>query len=231
MKYQYLFIDNDDTLMDFSGSEYECIGKTLEHFGLDASHETRMTYNAINKSCWEAFDKGEIKREEIKPMRFTKLLKHLGASHTAEDIDRFGEFYENSLGESAIWLEGAVDFLKNARKHLKIYIVTNGAAKIQRNRFKLVDMDDLVDGIVISEEIGSRKPETEYFETAFKMAGCTDKSKAIMVGDTLTSDIQGGLAAGVDTCLYDYRHNYDHIDSGAKFVAHSYEELNKILFG
>lgn len=230
MKYQYLFIDNDDTLMDFLASEYECIGKTLRQYGLDDSDSTRKTYSAINKDCWEAFDRGELPRNKIKSTRFTRLLEHLGKEPQADFISRFGAFYENALGGSAIWVEGAKEFLENAKNRIKIYVVTNGSEEVQKNRFKKVGMDKLVDGIVISESIGAKKPEKEFFDYALKKAGCTDKSKAIIVGDSATSDIAGGKNCGIDTCLFDFRRKYNNIDLGADYTVHNFNELNNLLF-
>lgn len=230
MKYEYLFIDNDDTIMDFIASESDSIGKTLRHFGLEDSEDIRTTYSHINKSCWEAFEKGEIKRCEIKTLRFYRLMDYLKVTATPDFIKEFGAFYEDTLATSAIWIEGAVEFLKNARQYMKIYVLTNGSAVVQKSRFEIAGVDSLVDGIVISESVGSKKPEKAFFDEVIRISGCTDKSRAIMVGDSLSSDIAGGKACGIDTCLFDFRNKYSGRTMGADFVATDFDQLNKILF-
>ena len=228
MKYKYLLIDNDNTIMDFSASEYDCIGKTLRAFSLPDDDATRKAYAAINDGVWKDFEKGKIKREEIPHLRFGGLLKHLKVEANDELVAAFAKRYEDELANSAILFDGATDFLREIRKYMKVYIVTNGLKHIQRKRFADTNMENEVDGIVISAEIGFQKPQKEFFDYTLSLAGIDNADEAIVVGDSLSSDIAGGLAAGIDTCLFDPK--YKHNDAAEpKYIVHSYKELLALL--
>ncbi len=229
MKYKYLLIDNDNTIMDFSASEYDCIGKTLCAFSLPDDDDTRKTYAKINDGVWKDFERGVIKREEIPHLRFGGLLKHLKIDANEEIIDQFAKRYESELANSAILFDGAIDFLRTIRKYMKVYIVTNGLKHIQRKRFSDSNIEKEVDGIIISAQIGFQKPQKEFFDYTLSFAGIENAKDAIVVGDSLSSDIAGGLAAGIDTCLFDLKCKYTTDDIKPKYIVHSYQELLELL--
>lgn len=229
MKYKYLLIDNDDTIMDFTLSEYESIGRSLQKMGLPDSDEIRRRYSAINQACWKDFEKGLLPRERIPLRRFEELLASLGREEDEQEVLRLASIYENELAHSAILLPGAREFLERANKRLCLCIITNGSTKIQTTRFSLSGLDKLTKNIFISQVMGVQKPNKEYFEAVFKAVGVTNPAEVLTVGDSLSSDIAGGKNAGTPTCLFDRHNSFAGGNILPDFIVHSFEELESLL--
>lgn len=228
MNYKYLFIDNDNTLMDFYKSEYISIGKALQICGLPSDDETRAAYSRLNDACWKDYEKGLLTRREIPLRRFSELIEWLGLPENDELVQKLVKTYERELSSSAIYFEGAEEFLREIKGKIHICIVTNGSDIIQTSRLAISGLDKLADSYVISERFGVQKPDKAFFDVAFEVSGCTDPKDAVVVGDSLTSDIAGGKAAGIDTCLFDLKGKYAS-SMGADYYASSFEALKEII--
>ena len=197
MRYRYLLIDNDNTLMDFTLAEAKALIETLEEAGLPTDEDTVSAYHRFNDALWKALERGETTQAELKVERFAQLLEYLGKSRA--DGAALGAAYAENLGRHADLLPGALDFIQAVHGRMKIALVSNGISRIQRSRLSLCPFTPLLDAMVISEEIGVSKPDPRMVEIALEALGCTDKREAVLLGDSLSADIPAANAAGVDS--------------------------------
>lgn len=202
MKYRYLLVDNDNTLMDFNLSERKALTETLEACGLPADPETCEAYHHINDALWKALERGETTQKQLKVERFARLLQRLGRTDLdAADVARQ---YSEHLGSHADLLPGALALLEAVHGKMKIALVSNGVSAIQRGRLSRSPILPLLDAVIISEEIGVSKPDPRMIEAALSALGCEDKSQAVMLGDSLTADIPAAHAASIDSIYLDH---------------------------
>ena len=198
-KYTTLLFDLDNTLLDFTGAEFICIKELFTRHGLPNDDDSVRLYSKINDSYWKAFERGEIKAEEIYTGRFDTFGKEKGVR---VDSARLAKDYLALLSCCAIEKEYCEDLLSYCKeKGYEISVVTNGIAYNQRSRIERCCIKDYITHLFISEEIGSKKPAREYFEKVFEKIGEKDKSKILVIGDSVTSDILGAFNAGLDSCL------------------------------
>lgn len=203
MRYRYLLLDNDNTLMDFNAAEASALTDTLLHRGLPADAATVHTYHEINDAQWKALERGETTQAALKVERFRQLLSALG--RTEPDAADLAAEYERNLGTHAELLPGAAEFLHALHGRMKIALVSNGVSSIQRGRLAKCPLTPLFDAILISEEVGAAKPDPRMLTLALQRLGCTDKREAVMMGDSLTADIRAAVNAGIDSIHFNPR--------------------------
>lgn len=194
---EFLFLDLDDTILDFHKAERLALGKTLRTFGLEPTQEVLTLYSRINKEHWERLERKELTREEVLVGRFWELFRQTGLQVDAEKCART---YENNLSIGHFFLPGALEAVESLSKKYKLYLASNGTAKVQAGRLKSANISHYFEEVFVSQEIGANKPDLAYFERCFARIPNFDKTKAMMVGDSLTSDILGGKQAGIATC-------------------------------
>lgn len=226
MPYQYLLVDNDNTLMDFAAAEEQALAQTLKEYSLPADAETVETYSTINKALWAALERGEIAQAELKVERFRKLLEKLDR----RDVNaRFlADDYARNLGNYADLLPGADDFIQRLHGKMKIALVSNGVSSIQRSRLSKCPLTPLFDAIIISEEVGVQKPDAKIIEIALEKLGCTDKKQAVLMGDSLTADIPAAQNAGIDSIFFCRKGMQK---NNATYTVTGYQEAVKLLLG
>lgn len=194
---EFVLLDLDDTILDFKLSEHTALQQTLGQFGLTPTEEVCSRYSAINKSFWEMLERKEITRAQLRPGRFEVLFKEYGLEADPMEV---ANCYEKNLSSGHFLLPGAEDALKILAQHYKLYIVSNGNLHVQRGRLQHSGILPYFRGCFISEEMGASKPDPLFFQNAFARIPDFDPSRAIIVGDSLTSDILGGIQAGISTC-------------------------------
>ena len=199
MRYEYLLIDNDNTIMDFGAAEAKALRETLAAAGLPADEETIAVYSRINDALWKALERGETTQPLLKVERFRQLLEYL---EREGDPAALGAAYAANLGNYADLLPGAEEFVRAVHGKMKIARVSNGVSAIQRSRLAKCPLTPLFDAIVISEEAGVAKPDPRLLEIALEQLGCTDKAKAVMMGDSLSADIAAANNAGIDSIFF-----------------------------
>lgn len=200
-KYDVIFWDIDDTLLDFGKSEEYALKKNFETFGLELTDAMVRRYSAINLSYWKRLERGEVDKLTVLRNRFLDLF----AEYAIEgiEVDTFRAVYQKLLGCVFYYREESDRLLSELKQAgLKQYIVTNGVAATQRSKLKLSGLDALTDGVFISEEMGAVKPAPAFFEACFERIGPFDKERAILVGDSLSSDMKGAANAGLASCWY-----------------------------
>ncbi len=200
MRYPILLLDVDDTLLDFRAAEACALRDTLESRGIPAGEEQIALYSRVNRSWWERFERGECEKEDLLWMRFQDYFSRLGLEH---DPRLAQQDYHENLGNYAFLIPGAEELCRElkARGH-RLYIVTNGTTVIQQRRFGASGLGKYTDGVFISEQMGTQKPARAFFDKVFAALGDPDPGQCIILGDSQTSDMAGGKAAGIATCWY-----------------------------
>ena len=221
-----IFLDLDDTLLDFHRGEREAIGETLSHFGVGVSDELVNRYRSFNRACWEALERGEMERDEVLTRRFELFFSSLGKEVSAADVQAY---YEVRLSEGAYYLEGARELLEELFGKYKLYITSNGTAFVQDRRIAKSGIGRYFDGIFISERMGAHKPSEAFFDACFARMGDAKREETLIVGDSLTSDILGGIRAGIHTCHYTMGKNFEYAEIKPEYSVKSLCEIPKIL--
>ena len=196
---KYVFLDLDDTVLDFHKAEEVAIQKTLRHFGVTPTARIVARYSAINQAQWKLLEQGKLTRAEVKLRRFSLLFEELDVQVDAEAARRF---YEEALSHGHYFMEGAETLLEELCKDYALYIASNGTTAVQNGRIASAGISRYFERIFLSEEIGAVKPSKLFFERCFAQISDFDSREAIILGDSLTSDIQGGIHAGIKTCWF-----------------------------
>ena len=194
---EFLFLDLDDTILDFHKAEHIALGKTFRDFGLEPTEEVMARYSLINKAHWERLERKELTREEVLVGRFALLFSEYGIE---VDPTLCARTYENNLSIGHYFLPGAYEAVERLSKKYKLYLASNGTARVQAGRLESANISHFFQEIFISQEIGANKPDIAYFNGCFARIPDFDVTKSMMVGDSLTSDILGGIQAGMKTC-------------------------------
>lgn len=200
---EFLFLDLDDTILDFHKAERLAVGKTLEQFGVHPTDEVLSTYHEINMRHWEMLERGELTREEVLVNRFGVLFETLGV--TADPV-LCARTYEHNLGIGHYFLPGAEEAVKRLHKKYRLFLASNGTASVQHSRMTSAGLYPYFEQVFISQKLGYNKPSKEYFEACYAQIPDFDPKKALMVGDSLTSDILGGINGGIATCWVNPNH-------------------------
>ena len=197
MKYDVVLMDIDNTLLDFDAGTAEALNGLLAGFGLELTQERLRRFLTINDSLWEQYESGKIEKSYIFPTRFQQFLGELGVE---TDWLAANETYAEGLRQSAVLMPGARALLNRLKGVCRLYAVTNGVTTTQLPRLEKSGLNRYFDRVFISEQMGFRKPEPAFFDQVFAAIGPVDKARCILLGDSLTSDMQGGRNAGIATC-------------------------------
>lgn len=199
MRYDYLLFDADNTLFDFDRAEERALQATLEFFGYPLDSDTRELYRIINRVLWRRLDLGEISREALVVERFALFDRAMGGSRDAAALNRF---YLDRLSEGAELLPGAEALCRSLAPRATLALVTNGGARAQRGRLARSALAGLFPYVFISEEVGWQKPQREFFSHVCSAMAIRDRRRAVVIGDNLVSDVQGGLQSGLDAVWF-----------------------------
>jgi|LSQX01.1.fsa_nt_gb 2-haloacid dehalogenase len=199
-KYRFIFFDADRTILDFDKSEETALGFAFSKFGHEFNNEILTAYRVINHKMWTELEKGNLNSAQVAHNRFVKLF---GLFRIEEDVEKFNDEYINQLSKTGFLIDGAKQVCEKLCKYAKLYIATNGTEKVQLSRLNNSGLEQYFENVFISERIGYAKPMREYFEYIFSSIEGFSKDLALMVGDSLQSDIAGAKVAGIDTCWFD----------------------------
>lgn len=223
--YKILLLDLDDTILDFQKSEKVAISLLMEKYDVVPNEELIHRYHLINKKYWELFEQGKIEKSKLLVQRFDEFFETLG--RTDVDSNKVNEDYFEILSSVPFELDGAYEFLEEASKKYEIYIITNGAVQVQSRRLSKVNVTKFFKKIYMSEAIGYQKPDVRYFEYVLNDLNLKNKNEAIIIGDSASSDIQGGINIGIDTIWYNPNKKTSHVKS--TYEVRNYQEILSIL--
>ncbi len=169
-------------------------------------------------------EQGRITLKELKTERFKRLFMHHGLDMDAEV---FGQTYLNNLGKEVHLIGGVTEMLSSLTGS-KLAILTNGFKDVQLARIGGSVLKNSFEAIITSEETGYQKPQAEIFEYTFNKLQLTDKSRVLMIGDSLSSDIQGGNNFGIDTCWFNPQQKINLTTAIPTYEIQNWNEFNFI---
>lgn len=222
-RYDVLLCDADDTLLDFKKAMKRSVLTAARAVGVKSNDDKIVDeYARITKTVWEKLERREVTRKQLNEMRFAMLKDALDEDF---DSDAMNEAYINAMIGTTDVIDGAIDFLSEIKaRKIGIYVITNSFTRIARHRLNI--LSDYIDGAFISEEIGFDKPDKRFFDAVLCDIGSPDKDRVLIFGDGESSDIKGGIASGIDTCLFDTSAQKR---TDADFSVATYKEVANIL--
>ena len=211
-KYYCILFDADNTLLNFDAAENKALAETLVNYGIEPDAETVQTYRTINEELWRQLEKGQIRREKLFSERFSRFLKTIDAAGDGVEMNRF--YLEQLSTHPDLMSAEVLDVLRELSEVATLAIVSNGAQMVQTRRLAESGVMNFMEDVFISEKMGCEKPNARIFDAALRALGVENREHVLMVGDSLSSDVQGGVNAGLDTCWY----NPNHAENPGKVV-------------
>lgn len=228
--YKYLLWDIDGTVLDFIASEAYAIKTLFKKYNLgQCSDEMLKMYSEINQKYWRRLEKGEMTKPEILVGRFKEFFEIIGADTSV--AESFNRDYQVTLGDHIEFVENAEEILLSQKGKYILVAVTNGTKVAQEKKLRLSGLEKIFDEIFISENVGVEKPGREFFDYVFEKTGITDKSEALIIGDSLTSDMKGGVISGIDTCWFNPEHRENTLGISVTYEIDNLGKLREILEG
>ncbi|WP_314344944.1 pyrimidine 5'-nucleotidase [Haemophilus parahaemolyticus] len=224
MRYNWVLFDADETL--FSFNSYLGLTAMLKRYGIDFTREDYDAFQAVNKLLWVAYQNNEITAEDIQMRRFAKLSKQTGVNQIQLNQELMAEMAKVSKP-----LDGVMEMLEALYLEVKMGIITNGFTELQQQRLQNTQTERFFEMVVVSEQIGVAKPDRKVFDYAFSLMDDLDKTKILMVGDTLASDILGGYNSGIDTCWFNHANLVNDTKIQPTYEIKDIRELVKIVKG
>ena len=228
-RYDVLLCDADNTIFDFTKAEENAFAIACAHAGIDGAERLLPVYADINSAMWKLLELGGITQSVLRVRRFELFLTAIG--RTDIDARDMGDTFADTLGRQSVPLPGAVEAVARWSRVLPVVIVTNGISKVQHGRMEGSEVRHFISGMVISEEVGAAKPDPRMLELAMEKAGVTDRRRALMLGDSLSSDIAAAANAGVDACWFNPRGAKNAKGLPVRYEIRSLDEVDAILTG
>jgi YjjG family noncanonical pyrimidine nucleotidase len=196
--YRHLFFDADGTLFDFDRAEQQAFALMAQELSLPSDESAFARYKSCNEECWKLFEKGMVTLAQLKTQRFDRFFSSLSLEG---DSEKASASYQYHLSGQGILFEQSIKVLQVlTERGYTLYLASNGIADVQRGRIAHAKIGPYFKGIYISEELGVQKPDTRFFEQMLGKEQLLDHKKScLMIGDSLSSDIKGGIDSGLDT--------------------------------
>lgn len=226
MSYRIAFFDADNTLLDFTRAEHDALCACLTARGLPHDEDTVSSYSAINDGHWKRLELGLTTRDRLKSERFADFFQSIGYSG---DPVLMARDYESTLGKQTCLLDGALELIQELHGKCELYIVTNGITAVQESRFGACALAPFFDRCFISEQMGCAKPEKRFFDLVAAAIPNFDCRQALVIGDSLSSDIRGGINAGLDTCWFNPHNKPTPSDMSITYTVRQLSEIKDIL--
>ena len=226
MKYEFLLFDADHTLFDFKKSEYFALKEALEFYGLPNTDDVIERYSVINVKYWKMLERGEIEKSDLMLARFVEFAKEYGFEKKAKALS---DLYMSNLAHEAHLFDGALEMIEELSKKYRLFIITNGVKSTQDGRFGLSPITKYFEKIFISEVIGYEKPHKEFFDAVAQNIDGYIPEKAIVIGDSLSSDIKGAINSGIDCIWFNPIKKEAPKDLNITYTVENFDEILDIL--
>ena len=224
--FRFLFLDFDDTLLDFHKAEAIAVDKAFRAVGVQPTPELIARYSAVNKLHWQMLERGELTREEVLVERFAYLFRE---QCIPADPAACKTYYEDYLCLGHFFMPGAEDILAYLAPRYRLYLASNGTARVQESRLKSAGIGGYFEQVFISQHLGANKPSRAFFQRCFARIPDFQPEQALMVGDSLTSDIRGANGAGMAACWLNPRHEARLPDVTVDYEIRALAELREFL--
>lgn len=221
-----MIFDADHTLFDFDRAEKNALTRILSDAGVDLSDSTLDKYHKINTSLWKRYELGTITQQKIKTERFKMFFETIGCEY---DYIKAADDYLLFLSEGTDLLPGAYNLISDLKRLYKLGLLTNGISCVQHPRLENSELEGMFDTVVVSGDYGISKPDPKLFEILCKKSDFYMKNKMIIIGDSLTSDICGGINFGIDTCWFNPGKNKNQTKIKPKYEIAALDEIYNIL--
>ncbi len=221
-----VLLDLDNTILNFDKAEEAALSKTLIHYEIEPDPEILRRYNLINIAQWERWERNEISRHEVLTGRFQILFDELGVQRDCEEAQ---EMYEELLSYGHWFMPGAEELLEKLDGRYRMFICSNGTARVQAGRMKSAAIEHYFEKIFVSEKMKTNKPSPDYFRACFNEISDIDLKRTIMIGDSLTSDIRGGVNAGIMTCWFNPKGKENTFDFAPTYEVRALSEIPELL--
>ena len=227
-KYTQILFDADNTLFDFTASSHLAFNDLLNHFNVNSDKDYYEIYRPINASMWNKLERNELVMDEVKTQRWQLFWEALGLNHDGKTSN---DFYLDRLIHHCFLLDQTLNVLNDLdrKSHISSHIITNGMKEAQRPRIKKLEIEKYFDTITVSDEIGFAKPDTQFFDHVFSLIQNKEKSQYLVVGDSLNSDIQGGINSGLTTCWYNPDKKANETEIKPDYEINDLRELTTII--
>lgn len=199
MRYKTLLFDADDTLLDFQAAEHTALSMLFAAHGLSLTEKTHAEYSVYNKALWQRLERGELTREQLLETRFSGFFAQIGVLLDGRQAE---EEYRSYLACGTKLIPGAEEVCTALAQTHTLCIITNGISNTQKARLKASGIGHLFQKVFISQDVGYAKPDARFFNAVFSALPGSDPRETLIIGDSLTSDIQDGINSGVDTCWF-----------------------------
>lgn len=226
MNKKILLIDLDNTLIDFNECARHSIINAFDELGFTYTEKVFETFICENVKIWKRLEKGEITKPQLRANRWNIILGKLGIDFDGTVIE---EMFENGVAKGAYPVEGAYDLLDYLYGKYQMYIVSNGFRFVQESRLKIGDFEKYFDGVFVSEDIGIPKPAKEFFDYCFESLNNPSKSEILLIGDSISADITGGINYGIDTIWFNKNNEPLPENIAPTYTVRSLEEIKNIL--
>ena len=221
-----ILLDLDDTILDFHKAEHIALSATLTEIGIEPTEAVLKRYSEINRAHWKRLELGELTRPEVLHGRFTQLFCELGVDGDCYEAQRI---YEWKLGTGHYFLEGGQELLDTLYGKYDLYLASNGTDIVQTRRIASANIEHYFKDLFISQRLGFDKPMKEFFDRAFARIEGFRPEEAIIIGDSLTSDIKGGINAGIRTCWFNLHNTKNESGIIPDYEVTSLEEIPALL--
>ncbi len=221
-----VLIDLDNTLIDFNECARHSIINCFKELGLTYTDNVFETFICENVKIWKRLEKGEITKAELRANRWNIILGKLGIDFDGTILE---EMFENGVAQGAYAVDGAYDLLDYLKDKYRLYIVSNGFRFVQESRLRIGNFDKYFNGVFVSEDVGIPKPAKEFFDYCFEKLDYPDKTEMILIGDSLTADIIGGINYGVETIWFNKNSEPLPDNVTPAYTVNSLKEIEKIL--
>lgn len=227
MKYEILLFDADNTILDFDKSEEQALRRAFVEMGLPFDEQVLQIYRKNNMYQWHLFEQGKLSKPQVLINRFVETFNELNIP--LDHVDCVANLYEEYLKLGFFVVPHAEEVLQTLQAKCKMYVVSNGVATIQSSRMKGSGLEKYFIDRFVSEAVGYPKPQIEYFDYCFDHIDGFDKAKTLIIGDSLSSDIQGGINAGIDTCWFNPTHAPNNSSLTATYEIDDLRQLFEIV--
>ena len=223
MTYKFLLFDLDHTLLDFDAAEDIALTQLLKEEGVEDIRAYKDYYVPMNKALWKDLEQKKITKQKLVNTRFSHLFSHFGLE---KDGTLLAQRYQFFLAQQGQTLSGAHEFLDSLiERDYELYAATNGITAIQTGRLAQSGLAPYFNQVFISEQLQTQKPDALFYEKIGQQITGFYKEKALMIGDSLTADIQGGNNAGIDTIWYNPHHLKNKTQAQPTYEVHSYQDI------